>query len=119
MGVDSFFEIPTWREAGEIFFTTNLIVTTRPGFLMENAEHVFQNPVFKNIHFVETDGGEEYKCRSIKAERSPFSVFIFETTPVPISATEIRGKAQKGQDISHHLPQAVEKYIIDHAVYKN
>ena len=119
MGIDSFFEIPTWKEVGEIFFTTHLIVIARPGFLVENVEDVFQNPVFSKIQFVETGEGKDFGCRSIKAEQSPYSIFIFETTPVPISATEIRDKLHKGEEISNCLPREVEKYIMEHGVYKD
>jgi nicotinic acid mononucleotide adenylyltransferase len=40
-----------------------------------------------------------------------------ETTFFPISATEIRGKLQRGESISYLMPADVVDYVLRHALY--
>lgn len=117
MGMDSFREIPTWKESRHVFSLTNFVVTTRPGFQMENIDRVFVNSVFRGMDFTETREGEAFGCRSVKATESPYSIFILETNPVQISSTEIRERIKKGATVSGYLPQEIEDYIIGNGIY--
>ncbi len=118
MGIDSFCEISTWKDARKCFFLTNFVVTTRPGFLTGEIIQVFQHPVLKGLDFVETDKGRALGCRSLKASDSSYGIFVLETKPVPVSSTEIRKKINKGVSVSNYLPEAVEKYIMNKGIYQ-
>ena len=119
MGMDSFLEIPTWKESIQVFGLTNLVVTTRPGYSMEKVEQVLRGPAFRGLDFRECEKGLAFGCRSVKAGNFPYSVFFLETSPIPISSTEIRDKVKSGKSISGLLPRDIEDYIIGCGIYGN
>jgi nicotinate-nucleotide adenylyltransferase len=118
MGMDTFYEIATWKEIRNFFSLTNFIVTSRPGFPAEGISLVFKNPVFQGLSFFETGEGKVHGCRSFKAESYPCSIFFFETPPIPVSSTEIRERIGEGKYVSGYLPKEVEEYISKNGIYK-
>lgn len=117
--MDSFLEIPTWKESIQVFGLTNLVVTTRPGYSLEKVEWFLKCPAFRGLDFRESEEGLVLGCRSVKAGNSPYSIFFLETSPVPISSTEIRDRVKSGKSISGLLPQDIEDYIIGSGIYGN
>lgn len=117
--MDSFLEIPTWKESLQVFGLTNLVVTTRPGYSMEKVERLLKGPAFRGWDFRESQEGLALGCRSVKAGNSPHTVFFLETSPVMISSTEIRDRVKSGKSISGLLPQDIEDYIIGSGIYGN
>lgn len=119
MGMDSFLEIPTWKESRRVFGLANFIVTTRPGYSMENVEQVLKGPAFLGRDFRECEEGLAFGCRSVKAGNFPYAIFFLETSPIPISSTEIRDRVKSGESISGLLPRDIEDYIIGNEIYGN
>ena len=117
--MDSFLEIPTWKESLQVFGLTNLVVTTRPGYSMEKVERLLRGPAFRGSDFRESEEGLVLGCRSVKVGNSPYSIFFLETSPVPISSTEIRDRVQSGKSISGLLPRDIEDYIVGSGIYRN
>lgn len=117
MGMDTFYEIATWKEIRNFFSLTNFIVTSRPGFTTEGISLVLENPVFRGLPFLETGEGKDCGCRSFKVESCPCSIFFFETPPIPISSTEIRERIGQGKSVSDCLPKKVEEYISRNGIY--
>lgn len=118
MGLDTFYEIPTWKDIRNFFAVTNFIVTSRPGYRMEGIRRVLESPAFQGLSFFESREGTAGGQRSFKEKNAPYSIFILETTPVTVSSTEIRERIGQGKDVSEWLPQEVEKYILENGIYK-
>lgn len=119
MGIDSFWDIPTWKEAPEVFSLTNFVVSARAGYSLGKINDIFRHTVFKGLNFIETSEGKDYGCRSFRAADSRFSIYFLETDPIPVSSTAIREKIRKGEKFSGYLPETVEKYIIEKGIYRN
>jgi nicotinate-nucleotide adenylyltransferase len=95
MGWDSFNDLPRWKQAPELVKLCTIVAFTRP-----------------NIS--EPDMGKLEK-------RIPglFGRYILiDMPPVDISSTAIRERIEKGRSIKGLVPEAVEKYIFSHNLYK-
>lgn len=119
MGMDSFLEIPTWKEARQVFKLTNFIVANRPGYSAENIGRVLKDPAFRGLNFKENSEGVAFGCLSINAENCANSIFFLETPPISIASTEIRANVKNGKSISGLLPQEIEEYIYENGIYGN
>ncbi len=90
IGLDSLYEIETWREPEELFGLTNVIALARKG---DNRMD---------------ERSELYK----KAK-------ILQTPRIDISSTEIRRRIRSGLPISWMVPEAVETVIRNSGLYRD
>lgn len=110
LGLDAFLEINTWKEYGALFDLCHFVVMTRPGFEKNfSREHLPVELAGDFCYDSEKDGF---------AHRSGFLVYPREITALDISSTRIRDDVQKGQSIKYLLPEAVERYIHYHRLYR-
>jgi nicotinate-nucleotide adenylyltransferase len=89
IGADNLMEFRSWKEPDEIVKRAKLVVMNRPGFAGAAADPSLPKDIIQ--------------C------------------PVPsidISATEIRGRVQKGLTISYLVPPSVSRYIGRHRLYR-
>ncbi|MDO4545378.1 MAG: nicotinate-nucleotide adenylyltransferase [Bacillota bacterium] len=95
-GTDTFLKIETWKEATELLSSYSFIVGTRPGYRREELETCIEriccvyNTVVRNIDNVQLD----------------------------ISSTDIRKRLETGTSAEDLIPRKVERYIIDHGLYR-
>jgi nicotinate-nucleotide adenylyltransferase len=87
VGADQFARFLTWRSPDEILRHVRLGVATRPGYRREELESVLA-----------------------QLER-PKRVEFFDLEPVPISSSEVRERASRGESIDELLPRAVADEI--------
>jgi len=94
-GADAIIEILTWKNVTRVFELCQFIAVTRPGYSFEKMNDVLNSldPVFQR------------------------KIHIHETSGIMVSSTEIRQSVAKGEPIRYLLPEAVEKYILAHALY--
>ncbi len=90
-GADAIAEISTWHKIEDLPQMTKFIAVSRPGYKLDTkkVDSRFQ------------------KC-----------TFLVEVPALAISSTEIRKRIKKGQTIKYLLPEAVEKYIHKHSLYR-
>jgi nicotinate-nucleotide adenylyltransferase len=108
MGADQFAELDTWKDCDELVSLCNVAVHTRlregeggPGKVSLAALNRF-GYIQKEDHYAHASG---------------HTLSFVATTVLPISATEIRRKIQRGQSINYLVPSDVVDYIQRHALY--
>ncbi len=115
MGLDSFYEIDTWRRYREILKKYRLAVAMRPGThiiethrLPEDIQVYFPDRV---INYLAGTPDE-------KSLNNPDWQICFLPIPgLKISASEIRNRVQENRTIRFLVPPAVRKYITAHSLY--
>jgi nicotinate-nucleotide adenylyltransferase len=95
MGEDSLRDLPTWRDPARILRLAELAVAGRPGIEADLEALAAAIPGF--------DG----------------RVHIVPAVEVPYSSSDIRDRVRAGQPISGLVPEAVERYILDHGLFRD
>ena len=90
-GCDAVLEICTWKNVDLLMDNCTIIAASRPGFVLENAEDIFE---------------------TLKKK-----VFFMEVPALAISSTDIRQRVRMGNPIKYLLPDAVENYLIKRRLY--
>lgn len=96
VGEDMFLSFDTWKKPEAVFSATTIVCMRRgiyPQDVMDAA-------------------GADYK------KRYGACVMYLPETPLVVSSTQIRALCAAGKSISHLVPDAVEKYIIENELYK-
>jgi nicotinate-nucleotide adenylyltransferase len=108
MGADQFAELDTWKDCDELVRLTNIAVHTR--FMKgESGPPRISVAALKRFGYTQED--DHY------VHTSGQTLSFVETTFFPISATEIRGKLQRGESIRYLMPADVVDYVQRHALY--
>lgn len=116
VGMDAFFEIDTWRSFPDLFRIIPFIVMPRP----EDNERVNGNPWDDLDVYIQSNISAGYQYSSIERKYSHpenFPIYIYEVTPIDISATKIRKCIKDGISVQSMLPQGVEEYIKHKGLY--
>ena len=109
MGSDSFAEIGTWYEYPAIFAIASLIVVGRPG--SAGTPLVTALPVAIADHFCYD------AAANILTHLSGTTVSYLDGVPLAISSSSIRELLRRGRSVRYLLPDPVEHYLKDHALY--
>lgn len=96
MSMDSYLDLPDWREPQRVLALAALVVTPRDG--VADAE-----PDFLERHFPGTTA----------------RVVMLRGPRLRLSASELRARAAAGRSLRYLVPDAVSAYISDHALYRN
>ncbi|MBU0477294.1 nicotinate-nucleotide adenylyltransferase [bacterium] len=89
IGTDAFLEIDSWASPDALLRMCRFIVTSRPGYDVKKAKHVFKK-------YTE----------------------MMEITYLAISSSDIRKRIKSGAPIKYLLPESVEDYICKHGLYR-
>lgn len=110
IGMDSFRDLPTWREYRRLFELANIAVASRPGATVENPLEALP---------VALQGEFDYDKRFKKlTHRSGTEVIFLEETFLDVSSTRIRRLVADGRSIRYLVPDAVQAYIQTHGLYR-
>lgn len=96
MGLDSFIELPLWKEAERLVTMCRLVVVPRTGSNLPELSEVSQ------------------KLGGVLTE----NVLVLDSPMIGISSSGIRERVSKGLPIDYLVPGEVEKYIIAHGLYR-
>lgn len=96
MSMDSYLDLPDWREPQRVLALAALVVTPRDG--IADAE-----PDFLERHFP----GMTARVVMLRGPR------------LRLSASDLRARAAAGRSLRYLVPDAVSAYISDHALYGN
>lgn len=88
IGMDNLVELHTWKDPGKLFALAEVVVTNRPGFLIQD---------------VKNDYGRQ--------------VIFVPGLNIDISSTEIRSRVKENRTIRYLAPQKVEQYITKNKLY--
>ena len=98
IGADSLLELHTWYQPGEIARMCRIVTAARPGC------EVRQVPELSKL----------LDKRAVKRLLAD----VLETPHIDISSTDIRRRVAEGKSIRYLVPETVERYIIDHGLYR-
>lgn len=94
MGLDSLWQLPTWKDPQRLIQLSRLVAVNRPGY--------------------EVDLGElEEKVPGISQRTQ-----IMATPEVDVSASDLQERVRDGLPIKYQVPPAVEEYIYAHNLYR-
>jgi nicotinate-nucleotide adenylyltransferase len=108
MGADQFSELDSWKDPEELVRLCNFVVHTR---LIKGEEGPARISVAALKRFGYTQEDDHY------VHSSGQTLSFVETTYLPIAATDIRAKLQRGESIRYLVPIDVVDYIQRHALY--
>jgi nicotinate-nucleotide adenylyltransferase len=112
LGIDAFLEIETWRSYQEVLEQCRFIVTSRPGYILDDASKVLPtNYAAKILDLGESKSVEE-------ALILKYRIFLVAIKALDISSTEIRQRIKRGQSVKGFVPEAVEVYIKSKKIYQ-
>jgi nicotinate-nucleotide adenylyltransferase len=112
MGADSWSEISTWYEWRRLITLTNLIVVTRPGYVV-SFDHAGPETAARVVDL--RDSGTE----QISVEEGAPKVFVTNVVRMDVSATDIRRAAQTNSaELDNLVPAAVAEYIRKYELYR-
>lgn len=108
LGHDAFLRLAEWRDPERLFALAHLVVVDRPDF-----EAALPAELRALIEGREVDGAEALMA-------SPAGGLLRLSLPsrMAISATEVRRRLAEGRSVRYLLPDAVEHYLLEHALYR-
>jgi nicotinate-nucleotide adenylyltransferase len=112
VGADAFLEIKTWREWERVLRSCAFIVMTRPGSRLVAASAVL-GPAWKHS-LRRIAPGERLKDGAFE----PPCVFFLPIAALPVSSTQIRGRARSGRSLAGLVPRAVADHIRTKRLYR-
>ncbi len=117
MGADSWAEITTWRDWEKVLTMVNIIVVTRPAYLV-NFTHVTREIQERIIDLRRQTVSSQLETLNSKIVTKKEQIYITDIVNLDISATEIRLKIRENkQDWRELVPIEVAKYIEKYDIY--
>ena len=121
VGVDAFLEMSEWREAKELLMLARVIVTARPGWRLDEVEHLLApeqrrllgHPTFKYLKVSEVDP------ERVEEAPAPRQVLLVEVVSLDIASREIRQLVEEGRSIRHLVPDTVAAYMAKNRLYQH
>lgn len=112
MGADSFQEINTWREPARLLASTNVIVVTRPGSVMQltHLDERFRSTV---VDLRDNDAVVE-----VTGDVRDHHIFLTAYVNNEVSSTKIRQRVRGGETIEGLVPSPVADYIRKYELYR-
>lgn len=116
IGMDAFYDLPTWKEAGRLLTLCHFVVVSRPG-------HPFSRiPDFAPLRGIDPAPLAALDRRERDLYTFPVApgaaIHFMTTTPSPLSASAIRKQIAAGKVAKNLLPEPVESYIIKNNLYQ-
>ena len=109
LGADSFLEIQTWKDHEALLDCCDFIIASRPGFPLEELRHAIPSKFFKSAS-AKVDG------QTIALRKS--EVHLLPAVRSHVSSTEVRDRLKRGDSIHGLVPQRIEEYILQQALYR-
>lgn len=95
-GTDSLLQIHRWKNADELLHNYNFVVGSRPGYKDDELAECIERLK------------RDYNTNVTKVDNHQLN----------ISSTEIRERLESGQGLAGLVPEVVERYILEHGLYK-
>jgi nicotinate-nucleotide adenylyltransferase len=117
LGIDAFLDLPNWRDPDRLIALSNFVIISRPGFSFGDLSlsPYLKKTVRRSLR--EIDGAKKDSYPLIL--KSGKDCILLRTTPLGISATDIRGYIKQGKSVKYLLPAEVQSFIIRNKLFKN
>ena len=106
MGLDVFLKLESWYNYIEILKEVRIIVVNRPDNDINNI---------KKMNFEILDRITSNKIDFLRNEKK--HIFLFETSSIDISSSQIRSKISQNENLSGLLPGSILSYIKRNKLY--
>lgn len=119
VGMDAFFEMPTWWRYREIFQRASVAVLERPGVEEHNPLEFLRRYV--SVDYEEDLGavsGDPSSFRMCYRASAGFPVVFLRTTRMDIASSRIRALTASGKSIRFLVPDSVMDYIKEKGLYR-
>ena len=121
IGADAFLDIPMWKEYETLLGLCDFVIANRPGIRLEALRlvippHLLASPGTNGKHEKEEDSVAH--GAPVVARLQKTTVYVLENVASEACATDIRGKANKGQSIHGLVSARVEEYILKQRLYR-
>jgi nicotinate-nucleotide adenylyltransferase len=108
LGADAFLYLPTWKNFRRLIRLCDFIVGSRPGYDLRRARPVLPPELIRSGNGSKT---------TLRLSRS--AIHFLRGLQADVSATDIRGRARRGQRLTPLVPPTVADYIEKMALYRN
>jgi nicotinate-nucleotide adenylyltransferase len=109
LGIDSFLDLPNWKDYERLSELTDFVVVARPGFgsreLLAQIGDGYSETVFS-------------RAGSSLRLPSGAGVHVLSTVRTPVASREIRHAAAAGESLAGLVPPLVEEYIAKEDLYR-
>ncbi len=112
LGVDAFLEIDTWKDYEKVLEQCHFIVISRPGYRLEDAEHILGGKYKNWIHRL--SGQEEISDQIL----SDYKIFLLSISALDLASQEVRKRIKNGKSITGQVAESVEAYINENKLYQ-
>lgn len=110
VGSDSFNDITTWCEYGELFRLSSFVVVERPGYAVKTPGEVLPVELARKFWYDASAGA------FMNSDGS--TITYLQTTLIDISSSGIRRKVREGRSVRYLLPGQVMDYIYGQKLYR-
>lgn len=98
IGMDSLFQLKTWKKIKDLSSEIEFVVAKRPGYLDDEK-------INREIKYLKENFGTK--------------IILVETPLYEISSTDLRDRIKKGKSLRYLIPKKVLNYIEESEFYKN
>ncbi len=116
LGIDTFLDMPDWKQPDVLINQTNLVVISRPGYIFaELASSPYLDGVsMKKLRELDKGNINEFSFSISKKQKC----YLCSVTVLNISASDIRDLVKSCGEIKYLLPDSVKSFIILNKLYK-
>lgn len=115
LGADAFLDLHNWWQPDRLIGMADFIVVARPDF---SPEGVGKSPyIEQKSHGDDAVPADDANAAGFRLKGGRRAFFV-RVTPLGISSTGIRMLVKEGKSIRYLVPEAVEKYIYAHSLYR-
>lgn len=110
VGMDAFFNLPTWRRWTELTTLAHLIVCTRPGFDLNTRT---LDPALAELC-------RQHRVEEVSAlwERRAGHLYLAQLATPDLSSTGVRARVAAGRPLHDVVPAAVADYLTQQPLYR-
>ena len=109
LGADAFAEIETWNRYPQVLDLANFVVVSRPGYMSHTMADRLPALAGRFTTAAAAAGSHGGQTR----------IYAVTAATPDVSSTEIRRRLQSGDPISGMVPEAVERHIRQHGLYRD
>jgi len=109
IGSETFLDLLSWRQPRRIVELARLVVVPRTGSAFD-PESAAAQKVLREIGAERFVGADD--------PLTPTTVVVVHAASLPISASDLRGRAAQGRSLAFRVPEAVSAYIGRHRLYR-
>lgn len=119
IGSETFLDLLSWREPGEVARLARLVVVPRNSTGFESESPAAQK-VLRELGlpgFVRVTPGHAGREATPGGAASP-APFLVRAASLPISGSDLRRRAREGRSLAFRMPEPVAAYIREHRLYR-